>query len=51
MKQTVYYQSSLPRAGSTLLQNLIRQNPTFHITPTLGMDHTLIFSVIKNKPH
>jgi sulfotransferase len=37
MKQTVYYQSSLPRAGSTLLQNLIGQNPAFHVTPTSGM--------------
>ena len=37
MKQTIYYQSSLPRAGSTLLQNLIGQNPAFHVTPTSGM--------------
>jgi hypothetical protein len=51
MKQTIFYQSSLPRAGSTLLQNLIGQNPTFHVTPTLGTDYTLIFSVIKNKTH
>tara|TARA_S200002703_G_scaffold153444_2_gene155045 strand:+ start:3760 stop:4599 length:840 start_codon:yes stop_codon:yes gene_type:complete len=35
--QTVFYQSSLPRAGSTLLQNLIGQNPLFHVTPTSGM--------------
>ena len=37
MKQTVFYQSSLPRAGSTLLQNIIGQNPQFHVTPTSGM--------------
>ena len=37
MKQTIYYQSSLPRAGSTLLQNIIGQNPAFHVTPTSGM--------------
>jgi len=36
-KQTIYYQSSLPRAGSTLLQNIIGQNPAFHVTPTSGM--------------
>jgi len=36
-KQTVFYQSSLPRAGSTLLQNIIGQNPKFHVTPTSGM--------------
>jgi sulfotransferase len=37
MKQTIFYQSSLPRAGSTLLQNLMGQNPAFHVTPTSGM--------------
>ena len=37
MNQTIYYQSSLPRAGSTLLQNLIGQNPQFYVTPTSGM--------------
>lgn len=36
-KQTIFYQSSMPRAGSTLLQNLIGQNPAFHVTPTSGM--------------
>ena len=35
--QTIFYQSSLPRAGSTLLQNIIGQNPKFHVTPTSGM--------------
>jgi sulfotransferase len=37
MKQTIFYQSSLPRAGSTLLQNIMGQNPSFHVTPTSGM--------------
>lgn len=37
MKQRVFFQSSLPRAGSTLLQNIIGQNNTFHVTPTSGM--------------
>ena len=36
-RQNIFYQSSLPRAGSTLLQNLIGQNPKFHVTPTSGM--------------
>ena len=35
--QTIFYQSSMPRAGSTLLQNLMGQNPAFHVTPTSGM--------------
>ncbi len=37
MEQKIFYQSSLPRAGSTLLQNIIGQNPSFHVTPTSGM--------------
>jgi sulfotransferase len=37
MEQIIFYQSSMPRAGSTLLQNIIGQNPTFHVTPTSGM--------------
>lgn len=37
MQQKVFYQSSLPRAGSTLLQNIIGQNHQFHVTPTSGM--------------
>mgnify|MGYP003625211916 CR=1 FL=1 len=37
MKQTVFYQSSMPRAGSTLLQNIVGQNPLFHVTPTSSM--------------
>ena len=35
--QTIFYQSSMPRAGSTLLQNIMGQNPEFHVTPTSGM--------------
>lgn len=37
MKQTIFFQSSLPRAGSTLLQNIMGQNPQFHVTPTSGL--------------
>ena len=33
----IFYQSSLPRAGSTLLQNIIGQNPDFYVTPTSGV--------------
>ena len=31
------YNSSLPRTGSTLLQNVFNQNPDFHATPTSGV--------------
>lgn len=34
---TVFFQSSLPRAGSTLLQNILGQNPEFYVTPTSGV--------------
>lgn len=37
MKQQIFFQSSLPRAGSTLLQNIIGQNPDFYVTPTSGV--------------
>jgi sulfotransferase len=33
----IFYQSSLPRAGSTLLQNILAQNPAFYVTPTSGL--------------
>jgi sulfotransferase len=33
----VFFQSSLPRSGSTLLQNIIGQNPDFYVTPTSGV--------------
>jgi len=33
----IFFQSSLPRAGSTLLQNILAQNPNFYVTPTSGV--------------
>ena len=33
----IFYQSSLPRAGSTLLQNILAQNPDIYATPTSGV--------------
>src|ERR1700683_3985270 len=37
MAPRIFYQSSLPRAGSTLLQNILAQNPAFYVTPTSGL--------------
>jgi sulfotransferase len=37
MNPTIFYQSSFPRAGSTLLQNILAQNPAFFVTPTSGL--------------
>src|SRR6202000_2389599 len=33
----IFYQSSMPRAGSTLFQNILAQNPDFYVTPTSGL--------------
>jgi len=44
---TIFYQSSLPRAGSTLLQNILAQNPDFHVTPTSGL-LDLVYSARRN---
>jgi len=37
MAKQIFFQSSLPRAGSTLLQNVMGQNPDFYVTPTSGV--------------
>ena len=37
MLKKIFYQSSLPRAGSTLFQNIIHQNPEIYATPTDGV--------------
>ncbi|NDE60195.1 MAG: sulfotransferase [Acidimicrobiia bacterium] len=35
--EKLFHQSSLPRAGSTLLQNILAQNPDIYATPTSGV--------------
>jgi sulfotransferase len=37
MVKKIFYNSSLPRAGSTLIQNILAQNPLIHSTPTSGL--------------
>jgi len=37
MAKQIFFNSSLPRAGSTLFQNIIAQNPQFYATPTSGL--------------
>lgn len=37
MIKKIFYNSSLPRAGSTLIQNILAQNPLIHSTPTSGI--------------
>ena len=33
----IFFQCSLPRSGSTLLQNIMGQNPDVYVTPTSGL--------------
>lgn len=42
MDKTIFFQSSMPRAGSTLLQNIIGQNPYFYVTPTSSVSTLII---------
>ena len=35
--EKIFFQSSLPRSGSTLLQNILGQNPDFYVSPTSGV--------------
>jgi sulfotransferase len=37
MVEKIYFQSSMPRSGSTIFQNLMGQSPEFYVTPTSGM--------------
>jgi sulfotransferase len=37
MSKTIHFVSGLPRAGSTLLMNLLAQNPRVHATATSGL--------------
>jgi sulfotransferase len=37
MATKIFFQSSFPRAGSTLLQNILAQNSSFYVTPTSGL--------------
>jgi len=37
MVEEIFYQSSLPRSGSTMLQNIMGQNRDIHVTPTDGL--------------
>lgn len=41
-KQNILFMSGFPRAGSTLLINVLAQNPKFHCTPTSGLIGSVI---------
>jgi hypothetical protein len=46
MIKKVFYNSSMPRAGSTLIQNILGQNPDLYTTPTSGLFEMLAASVL-----
>lgn len=37
MAEKIFFQSSMPRSLSTMLQNIMGQNPDFYVTPTSGV--------------
>jgi hypothetical protein len=42
MVKKIFFNASLPRAGSTLLQNVLMQNPEIYSTPTSGLIEFLL---------
>jgi sulfotransferase len=61
MERTIHFVSGLPRSGSTLLCNLLAQNPRFHATSTSGIldvmllvrnqwDKLVEFQATRNEP-
>lgn len=42
MVEKIFFQSSMPRSGSTLLQNVLAQNPDIYATPTSGLCDVLL---------
>lgn len=44
MEKEIYFINGMPRSGSTLLCNILAQNPDFHVTPTSGLSE-LVFGI------
>ena len=42
MVKEIFFNPSLPRSGSTLLQNVLMQNPEIYSTPTSGVIEFLL---------
>lgn len=42
MIKKIFFNASLPRSGSTLLQNVLMQNPEIYSTPTSGVNEFLL---------
>ena len=52
MVKKIFYNSSLPRAGSTIIQNILAQNPEIYPTPTSGIFEMLngVRAIYSNSP-
>src|SRR5205085_6798477 len=48
--QRIVFNSSFPRSGSTLLQNVLAQNPRFYCSPTSGVVNLLLAARQKFSP-
>lgn len=44
MEKEIYFINGMPRSGSTLLCNILSQNPDFHSTPTSGLSD-IVYSI------
>lgn len=42
----IFFQSSMPRVGSTIFQNLIGQNPNFYVSPTSALSNFIQGSTV-----
>lgn len=40
--KTIYLVAGLPRSGSTLLMNILGENPRFYVTPSSGISEILV---------
>jgi sulfotransferase len=47
MVEQIFFQSSMPRSGSTMFSNILAQNPDFYVTPTSGVLE-LVFAAREN---
>src|SRR4051812_45917309 len=47
LPKTIHFLAGMPRAGSTLLGNILAQNPRIHVTPTSGLIDPLL--VLRDK--
>lgn len=41
-RKTIHFIAGMPRSGSTILGNVLAQNPRFHVTPTSGLIEALL---------